>query len=53
MQYEAGGMVVFLEAEPNDKLLDFYENKNGFVKFAVRYADGDENREMVQLMRLL
>ena len=30
IQHMAGGMVVFLEAEENEKLLHFYEKENGF-----------------------
>ena len=55
LQYMAGGMVVFLEAEDNEKLMDFYENKNGFKRFSVRQVepkDGD-NHELVQLLKIL
>lgn len=36
LQYMAGGMVVFLEAENEEKLIRFYEDKNGFKRFATK-----------------
>lgn len=36
LQYMAGGMVVFLEADDNEKLIKFYEEKNGFKRFATK-----------------
>ena len=36
LQYMAGGMVIFLEAEDHDKLTHFYEYENGFKRFDVR-----------------
>ena len=35
LQYMAGGMVIFLEAG-DEKLIDFYEEKNEFKRFATR-----------------
>lgn len=54
MQYQAGGMVTFVEADDNEKLLSFYENY-GFKRFDTRRtATGtDEPHELVQLLRLL
>lgn len=55
LQYMVGGMVVFLEAEDNEKLMHFYEDKNGFKRFSVRQVepkDGD-NHELVQLLKVL
>ena len=55
LQYMAGGMVVFLEAEDNEKLIHFYEYKNGFKRFSVRQAeskDGD-NHELIQMLKVL
>ncbi len=53
-QYLLGGMVTFLEAENEEKLLFFYRN-NHFSKFDTRQtASGiDEPHELVQLLRLL
>lgn len=54
LQYAAGGMVVFLEAEDQEKLLKFYQ-ENGFQKFNTKKAltvKGDFH-ELVQLFRLL
>lgn len=54
LQYQAGGMVTFVEAEGKDKLLSFYEGY-GFKRFDVRKVDKatEEIRELVQLLRLL
>ncbi len=53
-QYMLGGMVVFLEAENEEKLLAFYK-ANRFSQFDTRQtASGvDEAHELVQLLRLL
>lgn len=52
MQYNCGGMVVFLEAEPHKQLLEFYEKNNGFMKFDTRTSHDNEH-QLVQLLRLL
>ncbi len=54
MQYLGGGMVTFLEAENEEKLLSFYRN-NRFSQFDTRQtaSGADEPRELVQLLRLL
>lgn len=55
LQYMAGGMVVFLEAEDNENLMHFYEEENGFKRFSVRQVEpvvGD-NLELVQLLKVL
>ena len=53
-QYMFGGMVTFLEAENEEKLLSFYRN-NRFSQFDTRQttSDADELHELVQLLRLL
>ena len=53
-QYMFGGMVTFLEAENEEKLLSFYQN-NRFSQFDTRQtvSDTDESHELVQLLRLL
>ncbi len=53
-QYMFGGMVTFLEAENEEKLLFFYRN-NRFSQFDTRQtiSDTDEAHELVQLLRLL
>ena len=55
LQYMAGGMVVFLEAEDNEKLMNFYEGKNGFRRFDVRETKtGEEYKHtLVQLLKVL
>lgn len=53
-QYMLGGMVTFLEAENEEKLLSFYRD-NLFSRFDTRQttADTDESHELIQLLRLL
>ena len=54
LQYQAGGMVVFLEANDDEKLLSFYKN-NRFQPFDRRLTDKKDREpyELVQLLRLL
>lgn len=54
IQYQAGGIVTFLEANDDTKLLSFY-NENKFVKFDTRQttSKGKDSYELVQLLRLL
>ena len=54
LQYQVGGMVAFVEADDNEKLLSFYENY-GFKRFDTRQSTSskDEPHELVQLLRLL
>ncbi|MBR1744058.1 MAG: GNAT family acetyltransferase [Lachnospiraceae bacterium] len=52
-QYMLGGMVTFLEAENEERLLSFYRD-NRFSQFDTRQTSGiDEPHELVQLLRLL
>ena len=53
-QYMFGGMVTFLEAENEEKLLSFYRS-NRFSQFDIRQtiSDSVESHELVQLLRLL
>ena len=50
VQYMLGGVVAFLEAEMNDKLLDFYEKQNDFKKFDIRKADSVIENLLVQML---
>ncbi len=54
IQYRAGGVVTFLEANNEDMLLDFYKD-NRFQKFDTRQtvSNNAEPHELVQLLRLL
>lgn len=54
IQYQAGGVVTFLEVNDDAKLLSFY-NDNKFVKFDTRQTTSkeQESHELVQLLRLL
>ena len=54
LQYQAGGIVVFLEANDDEKLLSFYKN-NRFQPFDRRLTDKKDREpyELVQLLRLL
>ena len=53
-QYMLGGMVTFLEAENEEKLLSFYRD-NHFSQFDTRQttSGADPSHEMVQLLRIL
>lgn len=55
LQYMVGGMVVFLETEDTEKLMHFYEGKNGFKRFSVKQAltKTGEKRDLVQLLKVL
>ena len=55
LQYMAGGMVVFLEAENEEKLMRFYEEQNNFKKFDTRKTQaGTENmHDLIQLLKIL
>ena len=54
IQYLGGGVVTFLEAENEEKLLSFYRD-NRFSQFDTRQttSDTDESHKLVQLLRLL
>lgn len=54
MQYMGGGMVVFLEANNEERLLNFYK-ANRFAQFDIRKTASAklEEHELVQLLRLL
>lgn len=54
MQYRGGGLVTFLEANNEKRLLSFY-NDNRFQKFDTRQTTSSEAEphELVQLLRLL
>ena len=51
----AGGMVIFLETDGNDKLMHFYEDENGFKRFDTKEVKaGTENEHiLVQLLKIL
>lgn len=55
LQYMAGGMVVFLESENDEKLIDFYEEKNGFKRFATKeIKTGTEDAHtLIQFLKVL
>lgn len=54
MQYRGGGVVTFLEANNENRLLSFYED-NRFQKFDTRQtaAGSEDSHELIQLLRLL
>ncbi len=54
MQYMGGGMVVFLEANDEERLLAFYQD-NKFRQFDTRLTASNttDQHELVQLLRLL
>ena len=55
LQYMAGGMVVFLEADNEEKLLHFYEEQNGFKRFDTKEIKSgtEEAHTLVQLLKVL
>ena len=55
LQYMAGGMVIFLESENNDKLLHFYECENGFKRFDVKEVKSGTEKEhtLIQLLKVM
>ena len=55
LQYMAGGMVVFLEAENDEKLLRFYEVENGFKRFDTKEikSSTEDSHTLVQLLKVL
>jgi hypothetical protein len=55
LQYMVGGLVVFLEAENEPKLIDFYEHENGFKHFDTRKINVGTDREhsLIQLLKVL
>lgn len=55
LQYMAGGMVVFLEAENEEKLIRFYEDRNGFKRFDTKEIKSGtaEAHTLVQLLKVL
>ncbi|MDO4622134.1 MAG: GNAT family acetyltransferase [Eubacteriales bacterium] len=55
LQFRAGGMVTFLEAAPEEKLLHFYRDENRFKLFGSRLAKEGlpEEHRLVQLLRVL
>ena len=54
LQYQAGGVVTFVETENNEKLLSFYR-QYGFKQFDTRLtaSHAEEPHELVQLLHLL
>lgn len=53
LKYIAGGTIVFLEAENNNSILNFYGN-NKFIQFSTRLSSGfSEQHEMIQLLKLI
>lgn len=55
LQYMAGGMVIFLEAENEEKLIHFYEDKNGFKRFDTKEIKSgtDDAHTLIQLLKVL
>lgn len=53
LQYMLGGMVTFIEAERNNKLLDFYKEQNRFKEFDTRKANSINGSQLVQMVGLL
>lgn len=54
LQYMAGGMVIFLEAENEEKLIEFYEKK-GFKRFSTKEVNSGTTdvHTLIQLLKVL
>ena len=52
---DAGGMVVFLEAENEEKLIAFYEKQNGFKRFDTKEIKSEtkDSHMLIQFLRVL
>ena len=55
LQYQAGGMVIFLEAENKKSLMKFYQDENNFKMFSTRKSKStvNEPHTLVQLLKTL
>lgn len=56
IQYDLGGLIVYLECEDREALLQFYQEKNGFRRFGERITENPEETEphrLIQLMNFL
>lgn len=55
LQYMAGGMVVFLEAENEEKLISFYEKENGFKRFDTKgiKSKNEDTHTLIQFLKVL
>lgn len=55
LQYMAGGMVVFLEAENEEKLIYFYEKENGFKRFDTKEikSKNEDTHTLIQFLKVL
>ena len=52
LQYMLGGMVTFLEAEANEKLLDFYTKQNDFKIFILDFTTTQNSKITFQKFRM-
>lgn len=55
LQYMAGGMVIFLEAENEEKLMTFYEERNGFKRFDTKEVESgiEGTHTLIQLLKVM
>ena len=55
LQYIAGGMVIFLETDNNQRLLQFYEDQNGFKRFDTRENRNgiDQAHTLIHLLKVM
>ncbi len=55
LQHAIGGMVIFLEAEDNEKLRTFYIEENGYKEFRTRQTKGikGQSQELIQMLKVL
>lgn len=56
IQYDLGGLIVYLECEDREALLQFYQEQNGFRRFGERITENPgetEPHRLIQLMNFL
>lgn len=56
IQYQLGGLMVYLECEEKEPLLHFYQDQNGFRMFGERMTEplgNEKSRRLLQLMNFL
>lgn len=55
LQFMAGGTVVFLETEENEKLINYYEKENGFRPFRIRETRTKDGRKknLLQMLKVI
>lgn len=55
LQFRVGGMVVFLESTPENKLIQFYQNQNNFMLFNSKKTkvNSSDTSTLIQLLKII